>query len=460
MSQSESAWAGSNQLSTAISKITFAHAGARSKVKNAAFGMALACLYAGSPVMADEVELKSRIEKLQQQLETQAPLLQNLQSQINTLSEQQKKSSAAQSGNAAGSDTSIGGYGEISYNNYANDSSRNIADMKRFVLFVGHRFNDQLSFNSELEWEHAVASAADQGETEVEQAYINYQFANEMNLKTGLFLMPFGFINQSHEPPVFYGVERNEVETRIIPSTWREGGIGLSGNTEQGLAWEAGIVTGFDTAKFDDASAPLAASHQELQFAKAHDLAFYGALNYRGTPGLTIGGAMFSGDSMQGNTDFKTNTSQPDFTGIGGRTTLWEMHARWQKNGWDLQALYAKGTIADANRIDDVLLNYNNTSPSARPYVPSAFYGWLMHGAYTVWQRGEMSVTPFVRHEEFNAQSEMPSGFGADPANADRITTLGLSFKPHPQVVFKADLQKYRDNPDNNRFNLGLGYMF
>jgi len=401
-------------------------------------------LFAAAPAIADEAELKSQID--------------TLRSQLNLLAEQQK-SLAAQAAKAE-SDTSIGGYGEISYNNYRNDSSRNQADLKRFVLFVGHRFNDQLSFNSELEWEHAVASAEDKGETEVEQMYLNYQFANEMNLKTGLFLMPFGFLNQSHEPPVFYGVERNEVETRIIPSTWREGGIGLSGSSEKGMAWEAGIVTGFDSAKLDDASSPLAGSHQELQLARAHDLAFYGALNYRGTPGLTVGGALFSGNSTQGNADFRADTSKPDFSGINGRITLWELHTRWQKNDLDLQALYAKGKVSDADKMDNVLLNFNNTSTTARPYLPSEFYGWLLQAAYTVWRQGDMSVTPFMRIETFNTQSVMPAGFGADPANADHVSTLGLSFKPHPQVVYKADLQRYRDNPDNDRFNLGLGYMF
>lgn len=429
-------------------KSNFDHAGARRKiptVKKITLGLALACLFSSSMAFADDVELKTQIDKLQQQ--------------INVLSEQQKQTAAAQASNAP-SDNSIGGYGEIAYNNYRNDSSLNQADLKRFVLFFGHRFDDKLSFNSEVEWEHAVTSADDKGESEIEQAYLNYQFAQDINLKTGLFLMPFGFLNQSHEPPVFYGVERNEIETRIIPSTWREGGIGLSGSTDIGLAWDVGITTGFDVAKFDDTSAPLAGSHQELQFAKAHDLSYYGALNYRGIPGFTVGGALFTGNSTQGNADFKVDNSQPNFAGIQGQITLWDIHTRWQKNGWDLQALYAKGKIAEADKINAALLTFNNVNPTSRPYVPSEFYGWLMQAAYTVWQRGDMSVTPFVRYEEFNTQSEMPTGFAADPANADRVMTVGLSFKPHPQVVFKADVQTYRDNQNNDRFNLGLGYMF
>ncbi|GAC1378392.1 MAG: FlxA-like family protein [Aquirhabdus sp.] len=361
---------------------------------------------------------------------------------------------------ATASDTTIGGYGEIGYNNYRKDGSRDQADLKRFVLFFGHRFNDQLSFNSEVEWEHAVTSATDKGETEIEQAYLNYQVRPNINIKAGLFLMPFGFINESHEPPVFYGVERNEVETRIIPSTWREGGLGVNGSTEMGLDWNVGITTGFDVAKFDDASSPLHASHQELQLAKAHDLAYYGAVNYRGILGLTVGGALFTGNSIQANADFKADHSQPDFSGIKGRVTLGEVHTRWQRDGLDLQALYAKGKINDVGKIDDTLQAFNNINLDSRPYVPSEFYGWLVQGAYTVWQSGDMTLTPFLRYEKFNTQSKMPTGFTADPANADRVETIGVSFKPMSQVVFKADYQNYLDNSKNDRINLGLGYMF
>lgn len=433
-------------------------------MKKLSLVLAITCALS-NPAFADEAQLKKEIDSLKQLLEAQSTQLQKLQAQANALADQQAKVAAAtpaapiQATNAS-PDTTIGGYGEIAYNNYRKDASRNQADLKRFVLFFGHRFNDQLSFNSEVEWEHAVTSATDQGESEIEQAYLNYQMTSGVNLKTGLFLMPFGFLNQSHEPPVFYGVERNEVETRIIPSTWREGGVGVYGATDSGFAWDVGVTTGFDGAKFDDPSRPLASVHQELQFAKAHDLSYYAALNYRGVPGLTVGGSLFTGNSLQGNADFKADPTQPNFSGIKGRVTLGDLHTRWQSKGWDLQALYAKGRIGDADKIDAALQSFNVANATNRPYVPSEFYGWLTQGAYTVWESGDLSVTPFVRYEKFNTQSKMPDGFTVDPANADRVTTMGLSFKPHPQVVFKADYQKFKDNSINDRFNLGMGYMF
>ena len=423
---------------------------------------------ASAPAFADDAasiaQMRQEIEAMKAQIQKQQALIETMSGRLEKAAEARPAAPPAPQPDVqtakASTDTTIGGYGEMSYNRYRNDSSRNQADLKRFVLFFGHQFNDRLSFNSEVEWEHAVTSSGDRGEVEIEQAYLNYSFSQGVNLKAGLFLMPFGFINQSHEPPVFYGVERNFVETRIIPTTWREGGIGVYGSSEHGIAWDVGVTTGFKFSKFDDPSAPLRATHQELQLASARNLAYYGALNYRGVPGLTVGGALFSGNSGQGNATFKVDNTQPNFTGINGRVTLWDLHARWQQKGWDLQTVAAKGRIGDADKIDQTILSFNTANLTNRPFVPSEFYGWLGQVAYSVWQRGDMTLTPFVRYEKFNAQSKMPVGFMADPANADRVVTMGLSFKPHPQVVLKADYQKFRDNPTNDRFNLGLGYMF
>jgi hypothetical protein len=368
--------------------------------------------------------------------------------------------SAAAAGSEKQSPVRIFGYGEINYNHFTEDSSRSQADLRRFVLGFGYAFSDQLHFTSEVEWEHAIVSADDQGEVEIEQAYLDYQLNRHLNVKGGLFLMPFGFLNQRHEPPVFYGVERNEVETRIIPTTWREGGVGLTWATDNGISYEAGITTGFDVTKFDNAGAPLRGVHQELQLARAHDLSYYGAVNYRGVPGLTVGGAFFTGDATQGNAAFRADNTQPDFSGLGGRVTLWDAHARWQPGRLDLQALYARGHIGDAAQIDERLLAFNQANPGdERVFVPSEFYGWYVQAAYRIWDRDQMSLVPFVRYEYYNTQSSMPAGFTADPANASHVFTTGLNFYPHPQVVIKADYQRYTDK-NNNRFDLGLGYMF
>jgi hypothetical protein len=366
---------------------------------------------------------------------------------------------ASASAEKPASPVSLFGYGEINYNNYTNDSSRSQADLRRFVVGFGYAFSDQLHFNSEAEWEHAVTSADDQGEVEIEQAYLDYQANQHFSVKGGLFLMPFGWLNQRHEPPVYYGVERNEVETRIIPTTWREGGVGVTWATDNGISYELGVTTGFDISKFDDPSAPLRSMHQELQLARAHDLSYYAAVNYRGIPGFTVGGAAFYGNSTQGNAAFRADNTQPDFDGLNGRVTLWDVHARWQPGNFDLQALYARGHIGDAAQIDDTLLAFNQANGADRQFVPAGFYGWYGQAAYRLRLRENVMLAPFVRYEYYNTQSSMPAGFAVDPTNANHVLTGGVNFYPHPQVVIKADYQKYTDR-DNNRFDLGLGYMF
>lgn len=363
-------------------------------------------------------------------------------------------------GGRGGSDTTIGGYGEISYNGYVHDASRNQADLKRFVLFFGHRFNDRISFNSEVEVEHAVASSGDKGEVEIEQAYLNYAFNPALNVKTGLFLMPFGFINRNHEPPVFYGVERNEVERRIIPSTWREGGVSIWGSTPFGLSYDVGVTTGFDFAKLDDASAPLLGTHQELQLAHAANLSVYGSLEYTPTPGVLIGGAVFSGKTGHANADFKADPTGPNFAGIGGRVTLWDVHARIQHSGFDVEALYTRGSFANSAAIDQIILDYNTANGAERAILPSSFYGWLVQGAYSFSLGGDVTLDPFVRYEKYDTQAKLPLGLTADPTNRDRVLTTGFSFHPLHEVVVKIDYQKFFENKNNDRINLGLGYMF
>ena len=129
---------------------------------------------------------------------------------------------------------SLWGYGEIYYTHPTHVPQDTQFDLARAVFGIGYRFDERTVFNSEYEVEHAVASADDAGEFEVEQFYVDHQLAPWASHQGRLFLMPFGLLNEHHEPTNFYGVQRNFVETLIIPSTWREGGFGLHGNTEIG----------------------------------------------------------------------------------------------------------------------------------------------------------------------------------------------------------------------------------
>src|SRR5262249_23545013 len=141
--------------------------------------------------------------------------------------------------------------GEAYYVNPTDHRDQTTFDLARAVIGIGYRFDERTEFNSEYEVEHAVSSADDAGEFEVEQFYVDHRFNDWVSTRAGLFLMPFGFLNENHEPINFYGVQRNFVETLIIPSTWREGGLNLHGDTPAGFRWNVGLTTGMNFSEWD-----------------------------------------------------------------------------------------------------------------------------------------------------------------------------------------------------------------
>jgi hypothetical protein len=345
--------------------------------------------------------------------------------------------------------TVLTSYAELSYGRPTHDTKNTIADLNRFVLGYQHRFDEKTKVVTELEVEHAVASADDRGEAEVEQAYLERQLTRQYAARVGLFLMPVGLLNENHEPTAYYGVYRNFVETAIIPSTWREGGIQIVGNYDNGLTAQAGITTGFDLNKWDatstdGAESPLGSIHQELQLANARDLSVFGALNWRGVPGLLLGGSLFTGGATHGQAVARS------------RVTLWDLHARYNPGALDLSAVYTRGTISNT-------AIFNAPLVGSATLIPKSFDGWYGQAAYKVWSNNDYSLAPFARYEQFNTArsfADLGPGLTPDAARTQRVVTIGANFNIGSGIVLKADLQRFRDNADANRFDLGFGWSF
>jgi hypothetical protein len=344
------------------------------------------------------------------------------------------------------------GYGELNYIRPTRDLSATTATLARGVLGFGYHFDDRTRFAAELEIENAVVSASDQGEAELEQFYVERDLTPSISSKLGLFLMPVGLLNESHEPTRYFGVQRNLVETAIIPTTWRELGVGVRGNTDNGLRWDAGIVTSFDLTKWDPTSneglvSPLGSIHQEGQLAKARSLAGYGALNYNGIPGFNVGASIFHGGVGQ---------KQPDFAAPNATATLSEAHVRWQPGAWDLSALVADGRFHDVAAL-------NATFAGLPTPVPNSFGGWYAQAAYRLWQQEGYALWPFARYEVANtarSYSGLPAGLAPAPQSNTREMVFGASFFLHPQVVLKADYTRAFSNGALDRFALGIGFQY
>ena len=353
---------------------------------------------------------------------------------------------------AAIASTVFTGYGEVNYNRPVRNASGAQTDLRRAVIGIQHRFDEKTKVVAEFEWEHGVVSAEDQGESEIEQLYVEREFNNGLRGKAGLFLMPVGLLNQNHEPTAYYGVERNFVETAIIPTTWREAGVGLSGEFGDGFTWDTGLTTGFDLTKWDAASSegresPLGAIHQEGQLAKSRDLQLHGALNWRGYPGLLVGGSVFTGKAGHATTDFAANDA---------RVTLAELHTRYTPGAWDLSALWAYGRISNTEALNATFAG--NPTP-----VPSSFAGWYLQAAYKLWQNADYALSPFARFESFDTArtyASQPAGLGVPTTPYERVATVGANLMVGQGVVLKADYQKFREDKSRDRVNLGVGFSY
>jgi hypothetical protein len=399
----------------------------------------------------------SNVKKLERKTDVLSQEVEKLRTNL-AIPEEAKYKSAYGLGPAAskiyqvGKGLSIGGYGEARYQANVGDKGKNVdnADLERIVLYAGYKFTDNILFNSELEFEHATTGegAETKGEVSVEFAALDFFIDPLANIRAGLVLMPMGFINQIHEPPFFYGNNRPEVEQRIIPSTWREVGVGLFGQITPALTYTTYVVNGLDASGFT--SDGIKEGRGGGSNAKAENFAYVARMDYapQALPGVSVGGSAYVGNSGQNQTFVGKN---PDVL-----VQLYEGHAQWKYRGLEVRALGSWGHINNSDLL----------SAAKGETIGSENYGWYTEVGYDIlpliFKDTAQYLAPFFRYEQFDTIATAPNGF-LDNANMDRhIYQVGLQYKPIPNVVIKADYRnigaKKGSVPDD--FNLGFGFIF
>lgn len=345
------------------------------------------------------------------------------------------------------SGVSVGGYGEVVYQNFASEREDGVPsgmadsfDALRAILYLGYRFNDKLLFNSEIEVEHGGTEHG--GAVALEFAYLDYRLWKNGGVRAGQVLMPMGFINELHEPPAFFGVQRPLSETQIIPSTWHENGIGIFG--EQGrVSYRAYLVNGFNGAGFE--ATGLRGGRQDGAEAIAKHWGGVGRVEFAATPGLTVAASGYIGNSGQSDA-------------IKARTSLVEGHAEYRRGPLELRGLVTAAFVKDAG-----LLN-NAAGLTGAASIGERLVGWYLQGGYDVLASAHSShqLIPYARYEQVNTQDRVPTGFAADPANDRQVLTLGTVWKPVPNISLKADYQIDKNQADTgiNQLNVALGYLF
>ncbi len=315
--------------------------------------------------------------------------------------------------------TTIGGYGEM---HYANTDSTNEIDLHRFILFLGHEFNSKIRFWSELEVEHAKVDG-DGGEVSMEQAYLEFDLNTENRLRAGVILVPVGIINETHEPPTFYGVERNNVEKYIIPTTWREGGVSLNGQFGGAFSYDLAMHSGLEISSGGNYA--VRGGRNSVREAPMQDPAYTARIKWSGAAGVELGAA------IQYQRDITQSTDA-----AAGSATLLESHIVWQANKFALRALYASWDLS-------------GSGPRASGADEQS--GWYIEPAYKITERWGVYARQSSWDNQVNSNSDTES----------TQTDFGVSFWPHEDVVIKANYQLLdKAGVDDDGFLLGVGYQF
>ncbi|NRA03863.1 MAG: hypothetical protein HRU00_14790 [Myxococcales bacterium] len=361
---------------------------------------------------------------------------------------------------SAPSGLSIGGYAE-GYYQHQSGSGADTADALRTSLYLSYKFTDRILFSTEIEFEHATTGTPKGGEpgsVAVELATLDFLLRTELNIRTGLLLLPMGFLNQVHDPPFYYGTQRPEAERRIIPTTWRENGIGIFGRLGENLHYRAFVVNGLLAAGFDDSG--LRGGRQNGNRANFNNPAFVARVDLTPAPGLLVGGSYYVGDSgadqvVTSETTPTLETELPDVL-----TSIWELHAQYQRGPLQLRGLWTQAHLGDAGELSTALGLADKRGVSRRSiggYAEASYDVMPLLFPSSAW-----GLEPFFRFEYIDTQNSVPSGFTVNRAEKARLFIPGLSFRPHPNVVLKFDYRNIDDfaGEEDDEFNFGFGVVF
>lgn len=357
----------------------------------------------------------------------------------------------------------IGGYGEVHFNQPFGGSTYNngTLDVHRVVMLFGYNFSEKTQFITELEFEHVK-------EVSVEQAFLQHKLNNYINLRGGLMLVPMGIINEYHEPTTFNGVERPLVDKYIAPTTWREIGLGITGNIlPASLKYQAYVMNGFngyDGAANLSGKNGLRKGRQKGAESYISSPNFSGKVEYYGVRGLNIGLSGYFGetqstlyDGVDKNDDATLVMADSSVVGVA----MLGLDARYNIGGFQLRGQVYYASLSNSEQYNVFTADANGSLND----VGSSMIGYYAEVGCNVLRPADtkMQLVPFVRYEFLDTQNSVESNIIKKLGYKKTAITTGLTLALTHGAVLKADVQFLKDAATDkfvNTFNAGIGVMF
>ena len=343
----------------------------------------------------------------------------------------------------------IGGYGEIVYNQP--EAKNGKLDVHRLVLLVGYKFNDKIQFVTEIELEHVE-------EVFVEQAFLQYNLLDGINLRGGLMLIPMGIVNEYHEPTTFNGVERPNVDKSIVPTTWREIGFGVSGRLNNlSLRYQAYIFNGLASVngdKFLGGNDGLRNGRQKGIQSTVDSPNISAKIDYYGIKGLKLGLSGYAGQTQ----------AQDNIENIAGSSvglTMLGLDASYAYKRFSTRGQFIFSVLDDTEAYNKL---YYDLETNPHQGLASEMKGWYLETGFNLLSlKNKQQLIAFTRYEEYDTNSAVKGDLQINDAYNRNDWTFGLTYKLVAGAVVKADYQIKNDATSNdvpNQLNFGIGVWF
>ena len=401
----------------------------------------------------------------------------------------------------------FGGYGEMvgtfmdygtnrfSGTDYGNarDHRSSIA-IPRFVLAFDYKFTSKWILGAEIEFESGGTGLETElensengeyetemekgGEVALEQFHITRLIHPAFNIRAGHMIVPIGLTNAHHEPINFFGTSRPEGETTIIPSTWHETGVSVFGTFGKRYArfdYQLMAVAGLNPDGFGRDGWVADGKQGLFEVDNFSSPAYVVRLDYKGVPGLRVGGSFYYCADVTRNADkeyrYSTNTT--------GRykvpVWIYSFDAEYKNRYVTARANIINGNMDNSNLVSSTSLS--NNSNYHHGAMRSTAKQALCYGAEAgvnlraIFQGAKKCpvLYPFVRYEYYNPQESAESGLSVDSRCQVKKWTAGLNWFALPNLVVKADYTtrqigtskvfgKGKYNSENE-FAIGIAYV-
>lgn len=300
------------------------------------------------------------------------------------------------------------------------------------------------------------------GEVKLDKLEIEWEPSKALSFKTGLITVPVGMISQKHKPTEYFSVTRNRSEARILPSTWRSVGLGMSGafsvGSETKVLHQTVLVQGLNSEFFrkynwiqDGAGRKFETTYADnLALATRWDLASEDRTR-------AVGVSLYYGDSSQ-------NRQKVDKLTVEANVLIWDVHGFWESPTWTVRALYLRGHLQNSEEVSTQNATLGGAAnPGAFAALGKEAELYFLEAAYNIGNTINR-FDLFARFDSFDPMKEVAGNINRDPRFRETSWTTGLAYKPRPELVAKLQYSQIRSGldalPTAHEIMAGIGFAF